>query len=52
VAEAVADRIGIIHNGRLIALGTPEELKHRSAGSATLEEVFLQLTEEGDEPTS
>ena len=49
VAEAVADRIGIIHNGRLIALGAPNELKHRAAGSATFEEVFLRLTEEGDE---
>ncbi|UCG17721.1 MAG: ABC transporter ATP-binding protein [Phycisphaerales bacterium] len=50
VAEAVSDRIGIIHNGRLITVGTMNELKRRATGSATLEEAFLRLTEEGDEP--
>ena len=33
VAEEMADRIGIIHNGKLIALGTREELRDQS-GSA------------------
>jgi ABC-2 type transport system ATP-binding protein len=49
VAAAVADRIGIIHKGQLIAVGSMDELKRRAAGSATLEEAFLRLTEEGDE---
>jgi ABC-2 type transport system ATP-binding protein len=44
-AEALADRIGIMHNGKLKALGTAAELKE-SAGEATLEDVFLKLTEE------
>lgn len=45
-AEALADRIGIMHAGRLQALGTPAELKAQT-GAATLEEAFLALTEEG-----
>jgi ABC-2 type transport system ATP-binding protein len=43
--EALADRVGILHNGKLHALGTSEELKQQT-GQATLEDVFLQLTEE------
>jgi len=40
------DRVGVIDHGQLIALGTPEELKRDTLGSAegSLEEVFLQLT--------
>ncbi|MCP4592390.1 MAG: ABC transporter ATP-binding protein [bacterium] len=49
VAEAVADRIGIIHRGRLIALGTLEELRRRAEHHHSLEEIFLQLTEADDE---
>jgi ABC-2 type transport system ATP-binding protein len=43
VAERLAQRIGIIEHGRLIAEGTLDELRSR-AGAATLEDVFLQLT--------
>ncbi len=43
VAEEVADRVGIIHRGRLIALGTVEELRRQSAESGALEKVFLTL---------
>jgi ABC-2 type transport system ATP-binding protein len=42
-AEALADRIGILDNGRLITLGTADELKARY-GAATLEEVFFAAT--------
>ena len=42
-AEALADRIGILHRGELIALGTAEELKERYV-SATLEEAFFAAT--------
>jgi len=51
VAEAVADRIGIISEGRLIALGTLAELKAEAARAERLEDVFLQLTNGySDEP--
>lgn len=46
VAEEMADRIGIIHGGRLIAVGTREELRQRSGASGALEEIFLTLTAE------
>ncbi|MEM1317581.1 MAG: ABC transporter ATP-binding protein [Pseudomonadota bacterium] len=50
VAERMAQRIGVIAKGRLIAEGTFDELRSRSAGgSTTLEDVFLELVEEGAE---
>jgi ABC-2 type transport system ATP-binding protein len=47
VAEEMADRIGIIHNGRLIAVGTRDELRKQSGASGALEEIFLALTTNG-----
>ncbi|WP_379681833.1 ABC transporter ATP-binding protein [Massilia consociata] len=46
VAERLAQRIGIIRQGRLIAEGTLAELRERTSGArgASLEDVFLQLT--------
>jgi ABC-2 type transport system ATP-binding protein len=44
VAEAVADRIGIIHHGNLIALGTLDQLRSGTATSKSLEDIFLGLT--------
>ena len=45
VAEEVCDRIGIIHKGELIALGTKEELQQQAKGGEDgLESIFLQLT--------
>jgi ABC-2 type transport system ATP-binding protein len=43
VAERLAQRIGIIRAGRLIAEGTLDELRARTAGGS-LEDVFLELT--------
>jgi ABC-2 type transport system ATP-binding protein len=43
VAERLAQRIGIIEHGRLIAEGTLTELRAQTDAS-TLEDVFLQLT--------
>lgn len=47
IAEELADRIGIIHHGRLVALGTLEELRreHEKRGSR-LEDIFLSMVEE------
>ena len=47
VAEEVADRIGIVHMGKLVAVGTEEEL-HNLGGedNAELEATFLALTRE------
>ncbi len=45
VAEKLCDRIGIINKGRLIAIGTMEELRKKE-GSESLENIFLELTEE------
>jgi ABC-2 type transport system ATP-binding protein len=46
VAEEMADRIGIISNGKLIAVGTPDDLRKQTGKSGPLEEVFLTLTAE------
>ena len=50
VAEEMADRIGIIRKGELIALGTTSEIRGTSGDGRDrrLEEVFLELTEGGD----
>ena len=46
VAERLAERIGIIQRGKLIAEGTLDELRQQTNnGAASLEEVFLQLTD-------
>jgi ABC-2 type transport system ATP-binding protein len=45
IAEELADRIGIIGQGRLIALGSLEELRRQTAGESALEGIFLSLVE-------
>jgi len=49
VAERMADRIGVIAQGRLVAEGTLDELRRRAgaasaSGAANLEDAFLALT--------
>jgi ABC-2 type transport system ATP-binding protein len=44
IAEEMADRIGIINDGKLIAIGTREELRKQSGAAGELEEIFLSLT--------
>jgi ABC-2 type transport system ATP-binding protein len=49
VAERMAERIGVISRGRLIAEGTLDELRQQSGASNTsLEDVFLTLVAEQD----
>lgn len=46
VAEELADRVGIINHGRLVALGTVGELREaRSNADEDLEDIFLEMTE-------
>ncbi|MGA7614660.1 MAG: ABC transporter ATP-binding protein [Thermoanaerobaculia bacterium] len=45
VAEAVCDRLAIIHRGRIVATGSPGELKTKAGRPGSpLEDVFLQIT--------
>ncbi len=45
IAERMCDRIGIINEGKLIAVGTMEELRTLDkSGQASLEDIFLSLT--------
>jgi ABC-2 type transport system ATP-binding protein len=44
IAEEISDRIGIIHAGKFIAVGTGEELRRQSGKSGALEDIFLSLT--------
>jgi len=47
VAERMAERIGVIAHGRLVAEGTLGELRTRAGkGQGTLEEVFLDIVSE------
>lgn len=43
IAEKVCDRIGIIHQGKLIYVGTLEELKSKFDKQKTLEEIFIDI---------
>lgn len=40
-AEALSDRVGIMKSGKLIAVGTPEELNEKT-GTTRLEDAFLK----------
>lgn len=48
LAEELADRVGIIHQGRLVTVGSVAEIKALARRPGSLEDVFLELTE-GDE---
>ena len=45
-AEALSDRIGIMKNGRLLAIGTAEEL-NKMAGAKDFETAFVSIVKEG-----
>jgi len=45
IAEAMCDRVAIINNGKIVALGTMDELRvHSKQKDQSLEEIFLELT--------
>jgi len=50
VAEEVSDRVGILHHGRLVALGPPAEIIRSRGQSRTLEDAFLAITAEEKGP--
>ncbi len=45
--ELVCDRVGVLHNGRLVAEGSLDGLRERAGtdGDATMEDVFVALTD-------
>ena len=49
-AEELADRIGILHHGRLAVEGTLDELQAKAGNAGSLEEIFLTATAEEAEP--
>ena len=49
IAEALCDRIGIMYQGNILALGTMNELRSEaSLPNSGLEDIFLKLTGTGD----
>ena len=46
IAQELADRIGVVAQGRLIGCGTLDTLRRQASLDGSLEEVFLKLTEE------
>ena len=46
VAEEMADRIGIIHQGKLVAVGSAADLRRQAGTDGALENAFLALTDE------
>jgi ABC-2 type transport system ATP-binding protein len=50
IAEELADRVGIIHRGRLLSLGTVADVKALARRPGNLEDVFLELTRDEDAP--
>ena len=45
VAEKLCDRVGIINKGKLIFVGTYEEMKKEFRKNVSLEELFMEITE-------
>ena len=46
IAEKICDRMAIIKSGKLVAVGTIDELRNTEENSdLSLEDIFLELTE-------
>jgi ABC-2 type transport system ATP-binding protein len=43
-ADVLCDSVAIMHRGRIVAVGSPEELKAEIGGSASLDDVFVHFT--------
>jgi ABC-2 type transport system ATP-binding protein len=48
IAERLAERISIISRGRIVAQGSMEELRAGVTTGTTLEDIFLEITREGE----
>ena len=48
--DEICDRVGVIHNGRILFTGTPEAMK-RQFGAASLERAFLASIEQHETDT-
>ena len=46
VAEKLCDRVGIINKGKLIFVGTFDDMKSKLKDNGTLEELFLEITQD------
>ncbi|MEF8883339.1 MAG: ABC transporter ATP-binding protein [Halapricum sp.] len=46
VVEEIADRVGVLYDGRLVSEGSPAELTAGVDGEADLEDAFLELTDD------
>ena len=46
IAQELCDRIAIISKGKIIAMGSFDEIKHTANKDGSLEQVFLELTDE------
>jgi ABC-2 type transport system ATP-binding protein len=47
IAELLCDRVGVVRDGRLVAVGTPRELRDAN-GEASLEDAVLRLVGDSD----
>jgi ABC-2 type transport system ATP-binding protein len=53
VVDELADTVGVLHDGRLVAEGSPAELKRRAeGGEGSLEDAFLSVTGTAGDPAS
>lgn len=46
IAQELCDRIAIINKGKILTVGTFEEIKHQANREGSLESIFLELTDE------
>ncbi|WP_135825732.1 ABC transporter ATP-binding protein [Halorussus ruber] len=49
VVEEIADVVGVIHDGELVAEGTPTEIRSSANSAPDLETAFLDITTDEDE---